>query len=523
MLGDLPQDILGADPKYPPISDLDYLSVDTKTYDNYPSDNNSVRIQPKLADLWNHSKVDTGLSLIPNQGTISPPCSLGMKSGGDNQVVVDDIIREAKKAMMAGLKGKELTGHVRARFTPEAIVCAKDAMQKLSEEQGLLGNVYIDASAFANAKEAESFLLSHRNRLAQDIVVNDGKVGAEVMGFLANQFHKNVVAEISYDEGLFKKYKAHLVNAGKISKDFVVDSKETLRKAFMATKPAPEKRAVTASSKKKISKEVAMQEMVKMEQKKQAVKKESADEFTFRRIYPVLECARENLAKGKTGSALKEILRGKYASIDLNDAARYLAVVCSNRVTAEHIDKLVTMSKISKIVGNDLKKLAKEYPLKAASKFEESVTVERQVGVPGHFHVLSGKKDTSKLAEHIEASVNSLRKGSSLEQVKGDLLEKKLSNTDAESVLLSAVKDFNEAPVGVKANTFAPQSKKKVVADLPERQTLPDVDTIIPETQEYLNFFANAEFDIPIDDAPDTSLLEIEGLDSKSGLDGGLL
>ena len=98
MLGDLPQEILGADPKYPPISNLDYLSVDTKNYDNYPSDNNPVRIQPKLADLWNHNRTDIGLSLIPNQ--VGYP----MKSADENPVVVDDIIRETKKAMMSGLK-----------------------------------------------------------------------------------------------------------------------------------------------------------------------------------------------------------------------------------------------------------------------------------------------------------------------------------------------------------------------------------------------------------------------------------
>ena len=41
MLGELNQDIMGTSPKYP-INNLDYLTVDTNTYDNYPSDNNPV-------------------------------------------------------------------------------------------------------------------------------------------------------------------------------------------------------------------------------------------------------------------------------------------------------------------------------------------------------------------------------------------------------------------------------------------------------------------------------------------------
>jgi hypothetical protein len=519
MLGDLPQDILGADPKYPPINNLDYLSVDTKNYDNYPSDNNSVRIQPKLADLWKTKGENTGIHLIPNQGTSSAPCPMGMRSGGDNQVVVDEIVREAKKAMMAGLKGTELAGHLRARYMPEAIVCAKDAMQKLSEEQGLLGNVYIDASAFSNAKEAESFLATHRNRLAQDIVMNESKVSPDVIGYLANKFHKNVVAEIFYDENLCKKYKAHLISAGKITRDFVIDSKETLRKAFLA-KPVPQEKIVTASSKKKISKEVAMKEMVHRAENNQVAKQAAEDDFTFRRVYPILEFARENLSKGKTGNNLKEMLKGKYASIDLNDAARYLAVVLSSRVSSDDIDKLVQKGKVSKMIGNDLKKLAKEYPLKV-DKYQQEMKSERQVGVQGYFHVLSGKK-SSKLSEHVEEAVNSLRKGCALEQVKDQLLEKKLSNDDADSVLLRAVQDFNEVSAGVQANTFKPEPKKKVVADLPEKKTLPDVETIIPETQEYIDFFADASFDIEINDAPNTTPLEIEGLDHKTGLDAGL-
>jgi len=514
MLGDLPEEILGSSPKYPPINNLDYLSVDIANYDNYPSDNNPVRIQPKLADLWNTKKENTGINLVPNQGTSLP---MGMRNAEENPEVVNGVVREAKKAMMSGLKETELANHLRARFSSEELITAKEAMKKLSEEQGLLGNVYIDASAFSDAKEAESFLVTHRSRLAQDIVLNEGKVSPNVIGYLANKFHKNVVADISYNENLFKKYKAHLVNAGKIANDFVIDSKEALRKAFLS-KAAQQPKVVTASSKKKLSKEVAVKELIHRAENNQTAKQAVKDDFIFRRIFPILEFARENISKGKTGGALKEMLRGKYASVDLNDAARYLAVVLSNRVTADSIDKLVERGRVSKMIGNDLKKLANEYPLKI-ERYQETKS-ERQVGVPAHFHVLSGKKESSKLTEYVKEAVDSLQKGHALEQVKDELLGKKLSNGDAESVLMSAVQDFNEVSAGVKANSFKPQPKKKVVADLPEPKTLPDPKTILPETQEYIDFFANASFDIDIDDAPDTSLLEIGGLDHKSGLDG---
>jgi len=514
MLGDLSLDILGAEPKYPPVNNLDYLSVDTDKYDNYPSDNNSVRIQPKLADLWNHNKAETGLNLIPN----TPICPMG-KNAEETPVVVDDIVREAKKAMMSGLKGTELSAHLRVRFSPDSIVSAKDEMVKLSEEQGLLGNVYIDASAFTNAKEAESFMASHRTRLAEYLVVNESKIGSDVACFLANKFHKNVVASINYNEDLFKKYKTHLVGDSRIASSFVIDSKESLRKAFLAV-PEPEKRAVVAHAKKKISKEVAVKEINEMAENKRANSKIAEDELSFRNVLPILEFARENLSKGKTGSAIKEMLRGKYAAVDLKEAARYLAVLASRDVLPEHIDTLISTNKISKMIGKELKRIAKENPFKVA-QFEEQQKPERQIGVQGHYYPLTGKS-SNHLAEHVTAAAISLRKGNDLEKVKGELLEKKLSSEDADRVLLDAVKDYNGISAGVKANIFAPQPKKKVVADLPERQTLPAEETIVPATQEFMNFFAGASFDIPVDDAYDMSPLNIGGLDQKSGIDGVL-
>ncbi len=250
-------------------------------------------------------------------------------------MVVEDIVREAKKAMMSGLKGTELSAHLRARFSPDSIVSAKDEMVKLSEEQGLLGNVYIDASAFTNAKDAESFMASHRTRLAEYLVVNESKIGSEVASFLANKFHKNVVAGIEYNASLFAKYKTHLVGDNRIASSFVIDSKESLRKAFLAVM-APEKRAVVAHAKKKISKEVAVKEINVMAENKRASTKNAEEELNFRNVLPILEFARVNLAKGKNGSAIKEMLRGKYAAVDLKTAARYLAVVASHDVKAEH-------------------------------------------------------------------------------------------------------------------------------------------------------------------------------------------
>lgn len=507
ILGDLSQDIIGTDPKYLPIVDHSWLNPET--YDNYPSDNNPVRIQPKLAELWGHNE-STGINLVPNL-TIK---SLGQKSAED--IDSTEVVREAKKAMMMGLKEKSLTAHIRARFSSDHIDAAIEDLQKLSEEQGLLGNVYIDASAFSSAIDAEQFLTQHRTRLARDIVVNESKLSPAVVSFLASKFHKNVVANINYDEKLFKKYKAHLIGIGHISDDFVIDSKETLRMAFLI-EPIREE-PIKAKADDKISDEKISESLIKMAEEQDIHNKLAYEEMLFREIRPIIILAREQLSKGKRGNNLKEILKKKYASDDLRKAAKYLAIVIPSQDMTGEIDKLIEAKRIPRKIGLDLKKIINDNPIKYASfeKKEES----KSVGVKGFFYPLLGNKDPDGLEKHEKAAVELLRKGATLEQVKGSLL-KELSNEKVELVLANAVSTYNLMPAGTKANVYVKPPKRKVVADLPERETLPDPSTIESQTQEYMNFFAGSNsMNIELDPLPsNNNLLDIGGLSSTVGLD----
>ena len=507
MLGELNQDILGeigTNPKYPPISNLDWLTVDIAKYDNYPSDNESVRIQPKLAELWNHNRKECGINLIPNQ-TVQ---SLGLRNADeDNSEAVANFCRETKKAMMMGHTGTKLAEYLRARFDQNTIEASKEEMIKLSKEQGLIGNVYIDASAFSSSRDAEQFLTANRARLARDILINDSVVDHNVIGYLANRLHKNVVAEIYYDQDLFDKYKIHLVEAGNIGSDYVIDSKESLRLAFLS-KYVPEI-VKTAKSKdeKRATKEEIAQELSNRVEKEETIHRLAADDLLFRNVRPIVELTRIHLAKGKSGNDLKEILRSKYAACDLNDAAKYIAVVIAHDITSERIDKLVEGNRISEKVGDGLKEIIKTYPLKV--KAFEDYKPERTIGTPGHLHVLLGQS-TDNFSEYHEASVKALRKGKSYDKVKDDLLVK-LSNEEADKVLLAAVKAFNESPAGITANAPVIPEKKKLVADLKEKRVLPEENTIVSQAQEYIDFYKGAEMVVDVDDKPsNTGLLDVK-------------
>jgi len=377
---DLTPDIIGTNPKYPPIVNHDWLIP--QAYDNYPSDNNSVRILPKLADLWSHNQTnETGISLIPNM-------TVQHTATQDAATDTGPVVKEAKKALMAGLKGKELADYLRVRFASDHILKAKDALAALSQEQGLLGNVYIDASAFSSAEEAEQFMARHRTRLAQDIVLNESPLNPAVVDLLAFKFHKNVVGSITYDESLFQKYRAHLQASGVIPKSFVIDSKETLRQAFLAEPVRKPATMMKEDEKKPADPKDISKDIQERAEKAADYKKQADDELLYWKVRPIVEFACKRMAEGKSGSDLKDVLRSKYASVDLNETAKYLALVVSCKLDQGSVDKLVDGKRISRYVGADLIKLGKQYPAKHIAYEEKKA---RPVGVKGFLYTLTRK------------------------------------------------------------------------------------------------------------------------------------
>lgn len=492
MLGDLSSEIIGTDPKSPPIVNLDWLSPDIASYDNYPSDNQSVRIQPKLSEMWGDEKcTDTGINLVPNS---VQPLSGARAANEDKEAIIAPIIREAKKAVMAGLKGPKLASHIRSRFNKDDIILAKSELEKVSQEIGLLGNVYIDASAFKSAKEAEEFLTQHRNRLARDILVNSDAIDPVILAHLASRFHKNVVADLHYNEDLFKRYRPYLEGSRKIAKNSVIDSKESLRLAFLS-EPAEKNTDFVAEKEEKFSKDQITQGLSENFEKNAASLKLAEEELIYHSSYPIIAFIREQMSKGKKSAALKEMLRKKYASTDIKRASKYIKLAISNVFTADNMDRLVKEKHITLKMANEMKKLIKQFPVKAEEKYATE-KAEKSIGVKASLYVLGNKKQVD--SDLCKFAADSLRKGSTIEEVYSELV-KKSSRKEANSVLPEAVKEFNESSVGLRANVFMPVSKQKVVPDLPEKQTLPDPSTIASQTEEIVSFFEGANTDIDID------------------------
>ena len=506
MAGQLPSDVIGTTPHYAPIVDHTWLDVDLASYDNYPSDNNSVRVLPKLADLWNPPQTEgPGITLIPNSTMANAVTAKGVPSS--------EIIREAKKAMMMGLTGKDLGDHLRARFVPNDLVNAKEDLQKLASEQGLLGNVYIDASAFATPNEFEAFLSRHRNRLAQDIVIAESKMTPEVVQVLASKFRKNVVASVTYTEPLLSKYRQHLIATGKISKDQVVDSKESLRKAFLMQ---PEPAAIPEpKQEEKLSQDAIQKVLTANAEKAELMNRLAAEEMEFDQVKAIVVFAREQMSKGKTGSDLKEILRGKYIAQDLKKAAKYLALIASDGALKE-MDGLVKAGRISEKTADSISKIAAKNPVKKPA-FEETEKPERTVGIKGFFYALTGKKESS-YPEFRAAAVEALRRGKTMEEIRVALKTKIGADTD--TVLAEAMNDFNAGGVGIAANKAVQAPKVKVVEDVPEKVTLPSAEQAKQSSLDFAAMFDGSSNDIPIDPVrKQSSGVDIQEMFNMSGID----
>ena len=512
--GDLCSDIVGTNPVYPPIVDHNWLSVDLAKYDNYPSDNNPVRVVPKLHDIWNHSANQCGINLVPN----SQVAPLGARLADEDIKAAAQVVKEAKKAVMSGLKGKNLSSHLRARFATKHIQAAAEDLKKIAEEVGLLGNVYIDASAFNSEHDAEQFLSQHRSRLASQLLVNVDGINHNVMASLATVFHKNVVASVEYNEAILTKYRDYLIMAKRIPEDMVVASKEDLRQAFLFVWPAKVAAEPVKAPEKKLDKDQMDEIMEKNAQQLSIVKAEEQDSVLIPKISPIISFVQENLAKGKVASDIKGMIRSKYAMVDIKDAAEAIGVVLSKEgLSEENINGLIKAGSISLVLGQELKKIGKKFPVKKAMDFSDAVSVERPVGTPGYFYTLGNRKQADKNECYRTASVEAFKKGFSMEAIKGKL-EKKLSAEEADQILSEAITLMNALPAGFVANKPI-KAEKIMLEEVAPKQTLPDPSTIASQIDEITATFEGCSMDVDVDPVRDFNAVEVNELFSSEGMD----
>lgn len=218
------------------VVDLTWLDISPDDgHANYPSDSERETI-PQLQEQWSREISNNPFSLVPGQKEV-------VKGEGNLKDKIDDqkveVIRVAKKAMMSGLTGKNVLAHLQERFPSGLLNCCVPELSKVASETGLLGNVYLDLSAFSTTKEARDYLGGYKTRLASYAVGKPTKEANFVDSFgKCRNLSKTVVDKVDYTPGLLAHYATHLKNIGVIASSDVIDSKEKLQEAFLKVKPA---------------------------------------------------------------------------------------------------------------------------------------------------------------------------------------------------------------------------------------------------------------------------------------------
>jgi len=306
------------------IPDLDWAVVDIENKDNIPVPMN-VQIIPQLEEAWTYTGKDKTASLIHN--IAHNDAKIEKISSED----VAGVINTAKKEIMTGLTGKPLAEKLASIYPAKLIKASTEGLKKLSEEQGLLGNVYVDLTPFDSCKEAARVLGNNKIRLAKYVVGEPKRhvCASHCQGF-CKELKKKVSTEIQYSEDILEEYANHLRVAGVIGKSASISSKEELRSAILfsnkktAAKEKPKKKGVPNRSFEEVQKEFKAAIM-----KKASKSQEQVQVDRFSEVRPVLAFMQNEMLKGHMGGSLKEALQKKYSGDTIKKYAEEIKKLAS--------------------------------------------------------------------------------------------------------------------------------------------------------------------------------------------------
>lgn len=303
------------------VSNLDWLDIKPGSYDNIPTEN-QCEIIPQLEKSWGGTKSNP-MTIIPNMVGPSVP------SVGPNMVL--DVVSTAKKAMMSGSTGRDLSAKLASLYQINVLEAAKEELIKLASEQGLLGNVYVDLSVYDSCKEAAKSLGPHKIRLAKFAVGKPKKQASFIddEGYCLD-LKKKVVEAVDYSKELLGEYEKHLKLAGVLSKDEHLETKEDLKEALL------KKNTISPIYIDEKPKKVETVDPKKMEaaiaseigKRAEADSKNSSD-MRFEQAKHILAFMQEEMLKGKIGNELKESLGKRFSTDIINKFTNEIKKVAS--------------------------------------------------------------------------------------------------------------------------------------------------------------------------------------------------
>lgn len=224
---DLPESVVGkSSANKEPLADLSWLEHEAFQTPAWPSKANPHNIKEALHDAWHE------------HGGIMPGAQFGIDDilepeDGDNKkeasVLEPEVV--AKRAMMAGMPWEQVQEHLAARYPQDVLDAQGEKLATLKAEAGLLGNVYLDLSAYDSVKQASRILGPFKTRMASLVVGEPTKEAS--FNPAAKPLGKTHVASVEYTPELMGKYTERLLMAGLIPSGTKISSKEEMQEAFL--------------------------------------------------------------------------------------------------------------------------------------------------------------------------------------------------------------------------------------------------------------------------------------------------
>lgn len=302
------------------VPDLDWLMLTADDAKNIPTPHN-VEIIQQLQDTWGNTDASSA-RLIDNHVRSEVRASEKIASSD-----IEGVVKTAKKEMMLGLNGKQLSKKLASTYPVNVLIASKDKLIKLANEQGLLGGVYVDLSPFDSCEQASKVLGRNKIRLAKYVVGDPriSKCAGHTNGY-CRCLGKKVLQEVEYNTALFKDYTDHLKVAGVIGHNDSIDSVEDLREALIQANtfkeanfdvvPQVEAQKVTDVSASLGDLESALLEDANNEIG--IVQKEATE------LRPIMAFIQNEMLKGKLGSDLKDAISRKIPEPSIKKFATHI-------------------------------------------------------------------------------------------------------------------------------------------------------------------------------------------------------
>jgi len=295
--------------------DLDWLDIKEGEYENLPFDPTPHYIaEPKLIEEWSHEKDSSNLNLVPNS-EFNFNYNMPSKMSSDIEKDVTELLKFTAKEMMRGKTGKELVNIIKEKTNPLVIKAAQEHLQKLANEQGLLGGVYVDPTVFDSCAEGSKFVAKKAKTAKYVKAMSACATCVHNSCNRCSIYKKRLASEINYDQELFNFYSRHVSSL--LGRNVEIQSKDDLQRAFTAK---TEDKPRVAEYKPKIS--------TKKEEEKTLEKKQEEFEKQVDSLKDQLNKVFSNkiakdignlMAKKYSAKVIKDHLIKHYSSKELND------------------------------------------------------------------------------------------------------------------------------------------------------------------------------------------------------------